>query len=95
MSYTTKIYYLRIKTYLHHTFQITLSTSSSSKDIFALHIPNEPGSPGVDGGARLYPGHTLTMIDPYGVVGFAADYRNMYTVEPDNGQNEVSRLHCT
>lgn len=43
-------------------------------EVFALHLPQAPTT-GAVGGARLWAGKTVTVIEPSGVVGFAPDSR--------------------
>ena len=63
--------------------------------LYSVYLPRSPGAAGVDGGARLRTGNTDAFIEPYGVIGFAEDSRNAFTVEPNSGMSEVRNLNSS
>ena len=75
--------------------QVQLSASRYEPEVFAVHLPREPVTPNVDGGARLIADRSVTLIEPFGVIQFGPDSRNVYQTEPGTGTIEVRLLPNT
>ena len=68
-----------------------LDPRANIPELFALHMPREPVSQAL-GGAGLRAGHTVTRVEPYGVVRFDPGSRDLQIQEPEERHIEVMRL---
>ena len=61
--------------------------------LFMLHLPLEPIT-SAPGGAAVWSGHTVCNIEPYGVLRFAEESRDVTITESDTDNVEVS-ISCS